>query len=111
MVPQDKLESLLKDLKSHHLVFYYKNHKIYIKKIQRITYPIFKELFNKDVSDDDETNKVCLHTLRHTMATLSVQSSDIFLTQKLLNHRDINQTLRYAKVDEERKKDAIDKLF
>ena len=111
MVPQDKLELLLKDQKSYHQIFYYKNHKIYIKKIQRVTYPIFKELFNQDISNDDETNKVCLHTLRHSMATLAVQNSDIFLTQKLLNHKDINQTLRYAKIDEQRKKDAIDKMF
>lgn len=111
MVPDDKLEKLLHGLKPHHLVFYFDNHKIYIKKIQRVTYPIFKKLFNQDISDDDETNKVCLHTLRHSFASNLCRKSDVFLTQKLLNHREIRQTLRYSKADENLKRDAIDRLF
>jgi len=36
---------------------------------------------------------------------------DIFFVQKLLNHKDINQTLRYAKVDETKKAEAVAKMF
>lgn len=111
MVPNNKLLKLLEGLKPNDYVFFYNGTKFYTKKIQRVTYPIFKKLFNKDISDDDEINKVCLHTLRHTFASLAVQKADIFLVQKLLNHKDIKQTLRYAKVDEDLKREAVDKLF
>ncbi|MCK5295200.1 MAG: tyrosine-type recombinase/integrase [Arcobacteraceae bacterium] len=63
------------------------------------------------IETDDEKNKVCHHTLRQTFATHCVLYNDIFLVQKLLNHKDINQTLRYAKVDEVKKMKAVEKLF
>jgi len=37
--------------------------------------------------------------------------NDIFLVQKLLNHKDINMTLSYAKADEETKAEAVVKMF
>jgi len=71
----------------------------------------YKKLFNSEIEQSDEKHKVCSHSLRHTFATHAVMHNDIFLVQKLLNYRDINQTLRYAKVDESFKAKAIAKLF
>jgi len=81
------------------------------KTLHRFTYPIYKKLFNFDLLDSDEKNKVCNHTLRHTFATHAVMYNLVFLVQKLLNHKDINQTLRYAKVENDKKAEAVAKIF
>ncbi len=81
------------------------------KTLHRFIYPIYKKLFNLDLEDSDEKHKVYNHILRHTFATHAVIHNDIFLVQKLLNHKDINQTLRYAKVDEGKKAEAVTKMF
>ena len=49
--------------------------------------------------------------LCYTFATYAVIHNDIFLVQKLLNHKDINQTRRYAKVQEDKKTVAVEKMF
>ena len=81
------------------------------KTLHRFTYPIYKKLFNQDIEQSDEKHKVCSHTLRHTFATHSVMHNDIFLVQKLINHKDINMTLRYAKADETKKFEDVAKMF
>ena len=84
----------------------------YLKKtLHRFTYHIHKKLFNSELDDSDEKNKVCNHTLRHTFASHTVMHNDIFLVQKLMNHKRIEMTLRYAKVDEDKKQAAVAKMF
>jgi len=40
-----------------------------------------------------------IYSLRHTFAShLAINGTPIFTIQKLLNHKDINMTLRYAKL-------------
>ena len=46
---------------------------------------------------------VQLHTRRHAQR--------YFFVQKLMNYKDINMTLRYAKADEEKKVAAVAKMF
>jgi len=51
----------------------------------------------------DSKNKVVIHTLRHTFTShLAINGTPIFTIQKLMNHRDINMTLRYAKFSSDR---------
>jgi integrase len=57
------------------------------------------ELFNKDIDDNDRKNKIVFHSLRHTFAShLAINGTPIFTIQKLMNHKDIRMTLRYAKL-------------
>ena len=52
-----------------------------------------------------------MHKARHTFATLALSSGiDIFTTSKLLGHRNLQTTQIYAKVIDESKKKAVDKL-
>lgn len=52
-----------------------------------------------------------LHTGRHTFATLSITKGvDVYTTGKLLGHSDIHTTLIYAKIVDEKKVEAVDKL-
>ena len=102
---------MLDPLKNDDYMFRYKDKPLQRKTLHRFTYPIYKKLFNADIDDSDEKHKVCNHTLRHSFATHAVMHNDIFLVQKLMNHKDINMTLRYAKADEEKKVAAVSKMF
>ena len=60
---------------------------------------ILDQLFNQDLEHNDRKNRVVVHTLRHTFASqLAINGTPIFTIQKLLNHKDIKQTMRYAKL-------------
>ena len=73
---------------------------------------ILGKLFNVGLASNDRKNKVVIHTLRHSMAShLAINGTPIFTIQKLLNHSDITQTMRYAKLSPENGKNAIQGLY
>jgi integrase len=54
---------------------------------------------------------VSFHKARHTFATLSLTSDiDIYTVSKLLGHKNLQTTQVYARVVDERKKNAVSKL-
>jgi len=111
LLTDEYLYKRLNHLKPDDYVLIYKDKPLQKKTLHRFTYPIYKKLFNYDLLDSDEKHKVCNHTLRHTFATHAVMKNSVFLVQKLLNHKDINQTLRYAKIEEGKKAEAVAKMF
>ncbi|MEA2019578.1 MAG: site-specific integrase [Campylobacterota bacterium] len=71
-------------------------------KVQRV----LNRLFNDGVTDPK--HRVVIHTLRHTFASnLAINGTPIFTIQKLLNHKDINMTLRYAKLAPDSGRDSV----
>lgn len=67
--------------------------------INKVLQPIFDELFNKGLPSDDYKRRVVIHTLRHTFASLlAINGTPIYTIKKLMDHSDINQTMRYAKL-------------
>jgi len=73
---------------------------------------VLTTLFNKDLDKDDRKNRVVVHTLRHTFASqLAINGTPIFTIQKLLNHKDIKQTLRYAKLAPDSGSEKINELM
>lgn len=65
----------------------------YYRKLQ----PIFDILFNPEGTES--LDKVTIHTLRHTFASqLAINETPILTIKKLMNHHDINATMRYAKL-------------
>lgn len=65
----------------------------YYRKLQ----PIFDELFNDESTERNQ--KVTIHTLRHTFAShLAINETPILTIKKLMNHNDINTTMKYAKL-------------
>lgn len=52
--------------------------------------------------------KVVIHTLRHTFAShLAINGTPIFTIQKLMNHKDIKMTMRYAKLAPDSGREAV----
>jgi integrase len=71
---------------------------------------ILNSLFNEGITDPKY--RVVVHTLRHTFAShLAINGTPIFTIQKLLNHKDINMTLRYAKLAPDSGRESIMKLW
>ncbi len=82
------------------------------KQIHRRLKPILDKLFNKGLKEDDITNRAVIHTLRHSFAShLAINGTPIFTIQKLMNHSDIKQTLRYAKLAPDSGKNDVQELY
>lgn len=55
--------------------------------------------------------RVSFHTARHTFATMALtQGVDLYTVSKLLGHKDIATTQVYAKIVDQKKSDAVNKL-
>lgn len=104
---------LLKKLKSNDSIMEYLFDSKHSKNLaERHLRPIFEKLFNSDLEKNDTKNRVVIHTFRHTFAsTLAMNGVPIYTIQKLMNHKDINMTLRYAKLAPESGRDAVKKLY
>jgi integrase len=79
-------------------------------RVKRKAGKVLNDLFSDE--DTDAKMKVVVHTLRHTFAShLAINGVPILTIQKLMNHKDINQTMRYAKLAPDSGRDAISKLY
>jgi len=73
---------------------------------------IMDTLFNQDVDFDDRKNRVVPHTLRHTFASqLAIVGTPILTIQKLMNHKSIEMTMRYAKLAPNQGMEAVLNLY
>lgn len=88
------------------------SNKLTSKNIQSRIKPKLDELFNKGLDTRDSKNRVVLHSLRHTFAShLAINGTPIFTIQKLMDHKKIEQTMRYAKLSPENGKLAVQGLY
>jgi integrase len=82
------------------------------KQIQSRLKPILDRLFNQGLDTKDSKNRVVIHTLRHTFAShLAIKGAPIYTIQKLMNHRDIEQTMRYAKLAPDSGRELVTNLY
>ena len=73
---------------------------------------ILDENFNKGLKIRDTKNRAVIHTLRHTFAShLAINGVPIFNIKELMNHSDINMTMRYAKLAPSSGKSAVKELY
>lgn len=76
--------------------------------IQHKLKEVFDELFNEGLESNDARNRVVTHTLRHTFASLlAISGTPIITIQKLMNHKDLRMTLRYAKLAPDNGKEEV----
>lgn len=94
------LKSLkLENLSPNHYIVGLSTTKIPGKTLSNNLKPLIDGLFNDGLSKDDTKNRAVVHTLRHTFAShLAINGSPILTIKKLMNHHDIEQTMRYAKL-------------
>ena len=88
------------------------NEIISIRQIQTRLKPILDELFNTGIDVKDRKNRIVVHSLRHTFASqLAINDVPIRQIQELMNHKDIKQTMKYAKLQDEYNKKAAQSVF
>ncbi len=74
--------------------------------------PILNDLFNQGLDKNDTKHRTVIHTLRHTFAShLAINGTPIFTIKKLMNHHDIEMTMRYAKLAPDSGKENVFKLY
>jgi len=76
---------------------------------------VFKKILDKNFNDGldagDSKRRVVIHTLRHTFASqLAIQGTPIYTIMRLLDHSDISQTIRYAKLSPDSARESVFKL-
>lgn len=82
------------------------------RSISRHMKNILDSLFNEGLDSKDSKNRVVIHTLRHTFAShLAINGTPIFTIQKLMNHKDIQQTMRYAKLAPDSGRNMVEQLY
>lgn len=76
--------------------------------INKVLQPIFDKLFNQGLKPEDSKRRVVIHTLRHTFASqLAIAETPIYTIMRLMDHSDISQTIRYAKLSSANGRDAV----
>lgn len=104
----DLLKEVLPKMKPYQYVVSRDGSLITDRMIQRPLQRIINNLFNHGLDSKDTVNRVVIHTLRHTFAShLAIAGAPIYTIQKLLDHKDISTTLRYAKLAPESGSDAV----
>jgi len=69
--------------------------------IQKMFKKVVDPLFNIGLAVDDRRMRLVFHSLRHTYCSLlAINNVSIFTIQKLVNHKSIESTIRYAKLDQ-----------
>lgn len=76
--------------------------------INKSLQPLLDELFNEGLDANDAKNRVVIHTLRHTFGSLlAINGTPIFTIKKLMNHKSIEMTMRYAKLAPDQGRDNV----
>ncbi len=71
---------------------------------------IMHELFNDE--DTLDKDKAVIHTLRHTFAShLAINGTPIYTIQRLMNHKTIEMTMRYAKLAPDSGRNFVNGLY
>jgi len=106
------LEKHIRILKADDYILNGKSTRLSDNAMARTIRPILNKLFNVGLQRDDRKNRVVIHTFRHTFAShLAINGTPIFTVQKLMNHRDIKMTMRYAKLAPDSGKDMVKELY
>lgn len=83
-----------------------------VRQIQCRLKPIIDKLFNQGLDAKDRKNRAVIHTLRHTFAShLAIKGVDLYKIKKLMDHSNIKETERYAKLAPDSGKESIRRIF
>lgn len=109
---RQELANHIKSLKVNDYIIGGKDEPIPGRTMRRWLKPILDRLFNTGLEIDDSKNRVVIHTLRHTFASqLAIAGVPILTIKNLMNHADIAQTMRYAKLAPDQGIEAVKGLY
>ena len=109
---KEYLLSVIQNKRTNDYIFEFENKKVTKRQIQQRLKPILDDLFNQDLEINDSTNRAVIHSLRHTFAShLAINNISIKTIQVLMNHKDIKQTMKYAKLHNDTAKNAVQDVF
>ena len=107
-----EIKEHIKHLKANDYLVGGSSTKTATRTIQRHLKPILDRLFNEGLDVRDAKNRVVIHTLRHTFASqLAIAGVPILTIKNLMNHADIAQTMRYAKLAPDQGAEAVKGLY
>lgn len=107
-----ELQALIKPLTANSYIVGGGTDKHPTRTLTRHLKAILDRLFNKGLEVDDRKNRVVIHTLRHTFASqLAIAGVPILTIKNLMNHADIAQTMRYAKLAPDQGSDEVKELY
>jgi len=107
-----ELEEYTKHLRANDYVVGANIEQLPSRSLSRWLKPILDKLFNDGLKIDDRKNRVVIHTLRHTFASqLAIAGVPILTIKNLMNHADIAQTMRYAKLAPNQGIEAVKGLY
>lgn len=76
--------------------------------VSKVFKKIFDDNFNQGLDTEDTKRRVVIHTLRHTFASqLAIQGTPIYTIMRLMDHADISQTIRYAKLSPDSARESV----
>ncbi len=108
------LNNKLKLLNSNDYVVSFNDSGIQVtnRQLQTRLKSILDDLFNVGLEKNDRKNRVVIHTLRHTFASqLALANTPIRQIQELMNHANITETMKYAKLQDDMNKKAAQNIF
>lgn len=106
------LDKHMENLSINSFVIGGNNTKIPTRTISRHLKTVMDRLFNQGLDTKDSKNRAVIHTLRHTFAShLAINGTPIFTIQKLMNHKDINMTMRYTKLAPDSGRNFVEELY
>lgn len=102
------IENRMKDLNSIDYLVSGSSKLLHQNVIQKVFKKVFDDNFNQGLEEGDSKRRVVVHTLRHTFASqLAIQGTPIYTIMRLMDHADISQTIRYAKLSPDSGKEAV----
>jgi len=107
-----KLQMILPSLRANSFVLNNAGKEIPYRTIARHLQTILNELFNDGIDPKNTKERIVIHSLRHTFAShLALGGTPIYVIQKLMNHADIEMTMRYAKLSPDSGTENVQSLY
>ncbi len=106
------MDEILKGLKPNDYVIGRDNEMYSSRTIQRRLKIHLDKLFNVGLDTKDAQNRIVVHSLRHTFASLLViAGTPIYNIMRLMNHASMDMSMRYAHLAPDSGKEAINNLI
>ena len=105
---KELIENRMKNISPVDYLVNGKKTELHIVSVHKVFTPILNDNFNVGLDEGDAKRRVVIHTLRHTFASqLAIQGTPIYTIMRLMDHADISQTIRYAKLSHDSARESV----